>query len=115
MAERLGAPLDDRGGGVRLERPWEGVTGLTKRNPVSRGSLVSAVTGEKEYDAIIVGARCAGSSLAIALAERDWDVLVVDRDKFPSETVSTHFCFPNTVESRQSTLSDLRRPFPANP
>jgi len=55
------------------------------------------VTGEKEYDAIIVGARCAGSSLAIALAERDWDVLVVDRDKFPSETVSTHFCFPNTV------------------
>ena len=58
---------------------------------------MTIVTGEKEYDAVIVGARCAGSSLAIALAERGWDVLVVDRDTFPSETVSTHFCFPNTV------------------
>ena len=37
------------------------------------------------------------STLAIALAERDWDVLVVDRDTFPSETVSTHFVYPNTV------------------
>jgi 2-polyprenyl-6-methoxyphenol hydroxylase-like FAD-dependent oxidoreductase len=55
------------------------------------------VTGEKEYDAIIVGARCAGSTLAIALAERGWDVLVVDRDTFPSETISTHFIYPNTL------------------
>jgi 2-polyprenyl-6-methoxyphenol hydroxylase-like FAD-dependent oxidoreductase len=55
------------------------------------------VTGEKEYDAVIVGARCAGSTLAITLAERGWDVLVVDRDTFPSETVSTHFVFPNTL------------------
>jgi 2-polyprenyl-6-methoxyphenol hydroxylase-like FAD-dependent oxidoreductase len=55
------------------------------------------VTGEKEYDAVIVGARCAGSTLAIALAERGWDVLVVDRDTFPSRTVSTHFLYPNTL------------------
>jgi 2-polyprenyl-6-methoxyphenol hydroxylase-like FAD-dependent oxidoreductase len=55
------------------------------------------VPGEKEYDAVIVGARCAGSTLAIALAERDWDVLLVDRDTFPSETVSTHFMYPNTL------------------
>jgi 2-polyprenyl-6-methoxyphenol hydroxylase-like FAD-dependent oxidoreductase len=51
----------------------------------------------EEKDAVIVGARCAGSTLAIALAERGWDVLVVDRDSFPSETVSTHFVYPNTV------------------
>jgi 2-polyprenyl-6-methoxyphenol hydroxylase-like FAD-dependent oxidoreductase len=50
-----------------------------------------------EKDAVIVGARCAGSTLAIELAERDWDVLLVDRDSFPSETVSTHFVYPNTV------------------
>jgi 2-polyprenyl-6-methoxyphenol hydroxylase-like FAD-dependent oxidoreductase len=55
------------------------------------------VTGEREYDAVIVGARCAGSTLAIALAERDWDVLVVDRDTFPSKTVSTHYLYPNTL------------------
>ena len=51
----------------------------------------------KEKDAVIVGARCAGSTLAIALADRGWDVLVVDRDTFPSETVSTHGLYPNTL------------------
>jgi 2-polyprenyl-6-methoxyphenol hydroxylase-like FAD-dependent oxidoreductase len=51
----------------------------------------------EEKDAVIVGARCAGSTLAIALAERGWDVLLVDRDTFPSDTVSTHTFFPNTA------------------
>jgi 2-polyprenyl-6-methoxyphenol hydroxylase-like FAD-dependent oxidoreductase len=50
-----------------------------------------------ERDAVIVGARCAGSTLAIALAERGWDVLLVDRDTFPSETISTHGIYPNTL------------------
>jgi 2-polyprenyl-6-methoxyphenol hydroxylase-like FAD-dependent oxidoreductase len=51
----------------------------------------------EEKDAVIVGARCAGSTLAIALAERDWDVVVIDRDTFPSETISTHGVYPNTL------------------
>jgi 2-polyprenyl-6-methoxyphenol hydroxylase-like FAD-dependent oxidoreductase len=51
----------------------------------------------EEKDAVIVGARCAGSTLAIALADRGWDVLLVDRDTFPSDTVSTHTFFPNTL------------------
>ena len=51
----------------------------------------------EEKDAIIVGARCAGSTLALALAKRDWDVVVVDRDTFPSETISTHGMYPNTL------------------
>jgi 2-polyprenyl-6-methoxyphenol hydroxylase-like FAD-dependent oxidoreductase len=51
----------------------------------------------EEKDAVIVGARCAGSTLAIALAERDWDVVLIDRDTFPSETVSTHGIYPNTL------------------
>lgn len=51
----------------------------------------------KEWDAVIVGARCAGSTLALALARSGMDVLVVDRDTFPSETVSTHLIFPNTL------------------
>jgi 2-polyprenyl-6-methoxyphenol hydroxylase-like FAD-dependent oxidoreductase len=51
----------------------------------------------EEKDAVIVGARCAGSTLAIALAERDWDVVLVDRDTFPSETISTHGMYPNTL------------------
>lgn len=51
----------------------------------------------EEKDAVIVGARCAGSTLAIELAERGWDVLLVDRDTFPSETISTHGVYPNTL------------------
>jgi 2-polyprenyl-6-methoxyphenol hydroxylase-like FAD-dependent oxidoreductase len=50
-----------------------------------------------EKDAIIVGARCAGSTLALALAKRGWDVVVIDRDTFPSETISTHGIYPNTL------------------
>ena len=46
---------------------------------------------------MIVGARCAGSTLALALAQSGWEVLVVDCDTLPSETISTHLIFPNTL------------------
>lgn len=42
------------------------------------------------YDAIIVGARCAGSPLAMLLARQGHKVLLVDRVSFPSDTMSTH-------------------------
>jgi 2-polyprenyl-6-methoxyphenol hydroxylase-like FAD-dependent oxidoreductase len=51
----------------------------------------------EKHDAVIVGARCAGSTLAIALAREGWDVALVDRDTFPSTTVSTHLLYPNTL------------------
>ena len=44
----------------------------------------------KEYDAIVVGARCAGSPTAMLLARKGYRVLVVDRSTFPSDTLSTH-------------------------
>jgi len=43
------------------------------------------------YDAIVVGARCAGSPTAMLLARRGHRVLLVDRATFPSDTLSTHF------------------------
>jgi flavin-dependent dehydrogenase len=49
------------------------------------------------YDAIIVGARCAGAALALLLARRGRHVLVLDRAHFPSDTVSTHFLWPRTT------------------
>jgi 2-polyprenyl-6-methoxyphenol hydroxylase-like FAD-dependent oxidoreductase len=49
------------------------------------------------YDAIVVGARCAGSTLALALAREGQRVLVVDRDELGSDTISTHAFFPNTI------------------
>src|SRR5437870_7994716 len=43
-----------------------------------------------EYDAIDVGARCAGAPTAMLLARKGYRVLVVDRAAFPSDTLSTH-------------------------
>jgi len=42
------------------------------------------------YDAIVLGARCAGSPTAMLLAQAGHRVLLVDRATFPSDTVSTH-------------------------
>src|SRR5215211_7379461 len=42
------------------------------------------------WDAIIVGARCAGSVTAYHLARRGHRVLVLDKARFPSDTLSTH-------------------------
>src|SRR5436190_4642350 len=43
----------------------------------------------KPYDAIIVGARCAGAPTAMLLANAGYRVLLVDRATFPSDTLST--------------------------
>ncbi|MGI8313510.1 NAD(P)/FAD-dependent oxidoreductase [Halobacillus mangrovi] len=45
---------------------------------------------EQRYDVIIVGARVAGSSLAIQLGEMGKRVLLLDKASFPSDTLSTH-------------------------
>ena len=49
------------------------------------------------YDAIVVGARCAGSPLAMLLARKGYRVLVVDRATFPSDIMSTHLIVPDGV------------------
>ncbi len=43
------------------------------------------------YDAIVVGARCAGAPVAMLLARRGHRVLLVDRAVFPSEIPHGHF------------------------
>jgi flavin-dependent dehydrogenase len=49
---------------------------------------------QDQYDAIVVGARCAGSPTAMLLARKGYKVLVVDRASFPSDTLSTHVLHP---------------------
>jgi 2-polyprenyl-6-methoxyphenol hydroxylase-like FAD-dependent oxidoreductase len=51
----------------------------------------------KAYDAIVVGARCAGSPTAMLLARKGYRVLLVDRASFPSDTISTHLIHPPGV------------------
>src|ERR671914_158109 len=55
--------------------------------------------GGAMYDAIVVGARCAGSPTAMLLARKGYKVLVVDRARFPSDTLSTHLLHPTGVEA----------------
>jgi flavin-dependent dehydrogenase len=43
------------------------------------------------YDAIVIGARCAGAATAMLLARAGGDVLLVDRARFPSEIPHGHF------------------------
>jgi len=51
------------------------------------------------YDAIVIGARCAGSPVSMLLARKGYKVLVVDRATFPSDTVSTHLIHPPGMEA----------------
>lgn len=44
----------------------------------------------RSYDAIVVGARCAGAATAMLLAKRGLRVLAVDRAPYASDTLSTH-------------------------
>jgi 2-polyprenyl-6-methoxyphenol hydroxylase-like FAD-dependent oxidoreductase len=62
------------------------------------------------YDAIVVGARCAGAALAMLLARRGHRVALVDRGSFPSDTLSTHFLWQRGAARLQAwgLLDQLR-------
>lgn len=50
------------------------------------------------YDAIIVGARVAGATTALLLAERGYSILLLDKDRFPSPVISTHVFFTDSLD-----------------
>jgi flavin-dependent dehydrogenase len=61
------------------------------------------------YDAIVVGARCAGATTALLLARAGHRVLLVDRAKFPRDTLSSLYIEPRGVALLESwgLLDDL--------
>ena len=69
----------------------------------------------ERFDVIIVGARCAGSPLAILLARAGLRVCLVDRARFPSDTASTHGVQPSGVKilDRLGVLEPLLKVTPA--
>lgn len=50
---------------------------------------MSSADSTEMFDVVIVGARCAGSPLAVMLAQKGLSVCLVDKARFPSETPST--------------------------
>src|SRR5262249_39443216 len=54
-------------------------------------------TMSEDYDAIVIGARCAGSPTAMLLARRGYRGLLLDRATFPSGTISTALIQPPGV------------------
>src|SRR5579885_453283 len=59
------------------------------------------------YDAIVVGARVAGAPTAMLLARKGYRVLLLDRDTFPSDIMSTHFITqPGVAQLRRWGLLD---------
>ena len=54
------------------------------------------------YDAIVVGARCAGSPTAMLLGRKGHRVLLVDKARFPSDTISTHLIHPPGVAALEA-------------
>jgi len=65
----------------------------------------------KTFDAIIVGARVAGSTAAILLARDKRRVLLIDKDAFPSDRLSTHIVLGGgaKVLGRMGMLEMLER------
>jgi menaquinone-9 beta-reductase len=50
---------------------------------------------ESRYDVVIVGARCAGATLATFLARGGASVVLLDKDRLPSDQIlSTHTIHP---------------------
>src|SRR5690349_13280534 len=62
------------------------------------------------YDAVIVGARCAGAATALALARAGLKVLVIERAGYATDTLSTHALMrPGVVQlERLGVLGALR-------
>jgi 2-polyprenyl-6-methoxyphenol hydroxylase-like FAD-dependent oxidoreductase len=63
------------------------------------------------YDLIVVGARCAGAPTAMLFARAGYRVLLVDRARFPSDTLSTHYIHqPGVLQlARWGLLDNLIR------
>jgi flavin-dependent dehydrogenase len=56
----------------------------------SKDSPMTSPAAQSSYDAVIVGARCAGAATAMLLARQGLRILVLDRGAYGADTLSTH-------------------------
>ncbi|WP_280480112.1 NAD(P)/FAD-dependent oxidoreductase [Nocardia cyriacigeorgica] len=62
----------------------------------------SPSTAVEYADVIVVGARCAGSAVAVTMARAGRRVIVLDSAQFPSDTLSTHLLWPGGLAELQA-------------
>jgi flavin-dependent dehydrogenase len=62
-----------------------------RRSAPGLAPRMSGRRGARRYDAIIVGARPAGAATGMLLASQGYEVLLVDRARFPSEIPHGHY------------------------
>jgi len=66
-------------------------SGVAERLPFEQSIQQPTADAHMQYDAIVIGARCAGGPMAMLLARRGYRVLLVDRSTFPSDIPHGHF------------------------
>jgi FAD binding domain len=64
---------------------------LSARSLAPESTLISRLPKARIYDAIVIGARCAGAVTAMLLARRGYRVLLLERDIMPSDVHQGHF------------------------
>lgn len=52
---------------------------------------------DSHYDAVVIGARCAGAATGLLLARSGARVLMVDRQPYGADTMSTHALMRSAV------------------
>src|SRR5580765_7038404 len=52
--------------------------------------MIRPTVPSSRYDVVVIGARCAGAATAMLLARAGHRVLVVDRGRYGTDTLSTH-------------------------
>src|SRR5580765_3321763 len=52
--------------------------------------MIRPTVPSSRYDVVVIGARCAGAATAMLLARAGHRVLLVDRGRYGSDTLSTH-------------------------
>jgi flavin-dependent dehydrogenase len=82
---------------------------IARAPPLEIPEVFQVLDFRPHYDAIIVGARCAGAATAMLLARAGLRVLAVDRQPYGSDTLSTHALMrPAMIQlSRWGLLDDL--------